>query len=113
MNQSRTVRLPIHVIKELNIYLRAAKKLTQELDHEASAEEIAEWVDKPIEDIRHIMSLAPDTTSIDTPVSQDGKKSLADVIPDEHNLDPAKLIQSSDLEDKLECWLKHLDDRHH
>lgn len=112
MNQSRTVRLPIHVIKELNVYLRAAKKLTQELDREASPEKIAELVDKPIEDIRHIMSLAPDTTSIDTPVSQDGKKSLADVIPDEHNLDPAKLIQSSDLEDKLDIWLNHLDDRH-
>lgn len=112
MNQSRTVRLPIHVIKELNIYLRAAKKLTQELDHEASAEEIAELVDKPIEDIRRVMNLAPDTTSIDTPVSPDSKKSLAETLPDEHNLDPAKLIQASDLEDKLDIWLKHLDDRH-
>ena len=112
MNQSRTVRLPIHVIKELNIYLRAAKKLTQELDHEASAEEIAELVDKPIEDIRHIMSLAPDTTSIDTPVSSDGKKSLAEIIPDDHNVDPAKLIQASDLEDQLDVWLTHLDERH-
>lgn len=112
MNQSRTVRLPIHIIKELNIYLRAAKKLTQDLDHDASAEEIAELVDKPIEDIRRIMSLAPDTTSMDAPISQDGKKSLGETIPDEYNLDPARLLQSSDLENKLDLWLNHLDDRH-
>jgi len=41
MNQTRTIRLPIHVVKELNLYLRAARELTQKLDHEPSAEEIA------------------------------------------------------------------------
>ena len=51
MNQSRTVRLPIHVIKELNIYLRAAKKLTQQLDHKPSTEEIAEVQDEGVEEI--------------------------------------------------------------
>jgi RNA polymerase nonessential primary-like sigma factor len=112
MNQSRTVRLPIHIIKELNIYLRAAKRLTQELDHEASPEEIAELIDKPIGDIRRIMNLAPDSTSIDAPLSHDGRKSLAEILPDENNLDPAKLIQASDLEDRLEEWLEKLDDRH-
>ncbi len=112
MNQSRTVRLPIHIIKELNIYLRAAKKLTQDLDHEPSPEEIAELIDKPIEDIRRIMSLAPDSTSIDAPLSHDGTKSLAEIIPDENNMDPARLIQAYDLEDKLEEWLNKLDKRH-
>lgn len=111
MNQSRTVRLPIHIIKELNIYLRAAKKLTQQLDHEATPEEIADLVDKPIQDIRRVMQFAPDSTSIDAPVTQDGRKSLSEVLPDENNLDPAKLVLGSDLEDKLEAWLVHLDDR--
>lgn len=111
MNQSRTVRLPIHIIKELNIYLRAAKKLTQASDHEATPEEVAEMVDKPIEAIRRIMSFAPDSTSIDAPVTQDGRKTLAEVLPDDNTLDPAKLVLSSDLEDKLETWLSHLDQR--
>ena len=48
MNQTRTIRLPIHVVKELNVYLRAARQLTQKLDHEPSAEEIAEMLDKPL-----------------------------------------------------------------
>jgi RNA polymerase nonessential primary-like sigma factor len=112
MNQSRTVRLPIHVIKELNIYLRAAKKLTQQLDHEATPEEVAELIDKPVEDIRRVMSLTPDSTSIDAPISQDGCQSLADTLPDQNNhWEPANLVLTSDLEDKLEEWLDHLDDR--
>src|SRR5476651_418608 len=54
MNQSRTVRLPIHVIKELNIYLRAGKKLATQLDHKPTPEEIAERIDKPGEEIREM-----------------------------------------------------------
>lgn len=47
MNQTRTIRLPIHVVKELNVYLRTARELTQKLDHEPTAEEIAESLDRP------------------------------------------------------------------
>lgn len=112
MNQSRTVRLPIHVIKELNIYLRAAKKLTQELDHKPSAEEIAELIDKPIDDIRRVMSLAPDTTSIDTPVMQDSQKTLVDTIADDNNVDPARMVQDLDMHGHIERWILQLDDRH-
>lgn len=112
MNQSRTVRLPIHVIKELNIYLRAAKKLAQELDHKPTPDEIANLIDKPIEDIRRVMDLAPGATSIDTPVSEDGAKSLVDTMTDENNVDPAKLIQDIDLQVHIERWLDQLDDRH-
>lgn len=112
MNQSRTVRLPIHVIKELNIYLRAAKKLTQQLDHEATPEEISELIDKPIEDIRYALTLVPDSTSIDSPVMQDSQKSLADILPDENNIDPARLIQDVDLRYHVEAWLEKLDERH-
>jgi RNA polymerase nonessential primary-like sigma factor len=56
MNQTRTIRLPIHVVKELNIYLRAARQLTHTLDHEPSPEEIAAQVDKPLEDIKRLFS---------------------------------------------------------
>lgn len=112
MNQSRTVRLPIHIIKELNIYLRAAKKLTQQLDHKPTSEEIAGLVDKPIDDIRRILDLAPGSTSIDTPISEDGQKSLVDTLADHNNSDPAQLIQDVDLHHHIERWLDRLDDRH-
>jgi len=111
MNQSRTVRLPIHVIKELNIYLRAGKKLSLELDHKATPEEIADRIDKPVTEIREILSLAPDTISIDTPIMQDSQKTLVDVISDEHNIDPMHLVQQEDLEIHITKWLHLLSDR--
>ena len=112
MKQSRTVRLPIHVIKALNIYLRAAKKLAQKLDHKPSPEEIANTVDKPIDDIRRLMDLAPAATSIDTPVSENGQKLLVDTLPDDNNADPARMVQDVDLHDHIERWLNQLDGRH-
>lgn len=112
MNQSRTVRLPIHVIKELNIYLRAAKKLTQELDHEPSAEEIATLIDKPIEDIRRMLKLVPDATSLDTPISSEGQRSIADILTDDNNIDPAQLVQEQDMYQHVHRWLDKLDERH-
>ena len=57
MNQTRTIRLPIHVVKELNLYLRAARELTQKLDHEPTAEEIADLLDRPVEDVKRMLGL--------------------------------------------------------
>ncbi|VAW74590.1 RNA polymerase sigma factor RpoS, partial [hydrothermal vent metagenome] len=57
MNQTRTIRLPIHVVKELNSYLHAARRLAQTLDHEPNAEEIAELLDKPMKDVKRLLKL--------------------------------------------------------
>lgn len=112
MNQSRTVRLPIHVIKELNIYLRAGKKLEQQLDHAASPEEIAELIDKPVEDIRRLLNLAPPATSLDSPIAQDGEKTLVDMLSDENAVDPSDLVETQDMGEHVERWLAQLDARH-
>jgi RNA polymerase nonessential primary-like sigma factor len=111
MNQSRTIRLPIHIVKELNIYLRAARQLSQKIDHEPTCEEIANLVDKPIEEIRHILDLSKDATSIDVPIMQDTEKSLVDIVPDENNLDPAELLADTDLQAHVEDWLDQLSDK--
>lgn len=111
MNQTRTVRLPIHVIKELNIYLRAAKKLSAKLDHKPTPEEIAELIDKPVEEIRAVLLLLPDAISIDTPIMSDGQKTLVDVIADESDVDPFSHVQREDMEVRMEKWLSALSDR--
>lgn len=113
MNQSRTVRLPIHVIKELNIYLRAGKELTKKLDHQATPEEIADMIDKPVEEIREALTLLPASISIDTPVVDDGKKTLVDVIADTHLVDPSDIVQREDFTIHLEKWLNALSEREH
>ncbi len=111
MNQTRTIRLPIHVVKEINIYLRAARHLAQTLDHEPSPEEIAEMLDKPIEDVKRMLGLNERVTSVDTPVGRDADKSLLDAIPDENNTDPVLLLQDDDVRGNIEKWLSMLSDK--
>jgi RNA polymerase nonessential primary-like sigma factor len=111
MNQTRTIRLPIHVVKEINIYLRAARHLAQSLDHEPSPEEIAQMLDKPIDDVKHMLGLNERVTSVDVPLGRDSDKTLVDTIPDDHNLDPSVLLQDEDVQGCLELWLNQLNDK--
>lgn len=108
MNQTRTIRLPIHVVKELNVYLRAARQLTQKLDHEPSPEEIAEMVDKPLEDVPKLLGLNDKVASVDTPIGFDETKSLLDTIADENSLNPAELLTKENLRQHIESLLDKL-----
>jgi len=108
MNQTRTIRLPIHVVKEINIYLRAARILAQTLDHEPTPEEVAEKLDKPVNDVKKMLGLNERVTSVDTPRTSDSEKSLLDTIPDEQNPDPSILLQDEDLIKHLHTWLSQL-----
>ncbi|QQD24966.1 RNA polymerase sigma factor RpoS [Venatoribacter cucullus] len=111
MNQTRTIRLPIHVVKELNVYLRAARELTQKLDHEPSAEEIAALLEKPVEDVKRMLKLNERVTSIDTPIGPSSDKSLLDTIADERINDPRVELQNQDIQDNLARWIEELPEK--
>jgi len=111
MNQGRTVRLPIHVVKEINVYNRAARKLSQELNHEATMEEIAACLDRDLDDVMRHMSYGERITSIDTPLRSDPDHSLMEMIPDENNHDPAQLVQGELALARIEDWLARLEPR--
>lgn len=111
MNQTRTIRLPIHVVKELNVYLRASRELAQKLDHEPSAEEIANLLEKPVEDVERMLGLNERVTSVDTPIGPSSEKTLVDTIPDQQESDPAELLQDKDLFDSINRWLGELPDK--
>ena len=111
MNQTRTIRLPIHVVKELNLYLRAARELTQKLDHEPTAEEIAQLVDKPVDDVKRMLGLNERVTSVDTPIGTSGDKSLLDTVADEGAQDPSDLLQENNMRNSIERWLDQLSDK--
>lgn len=111
MNQTRTIRLPIHVVKELNVYLRAARVLTQQLDHKPTPEEIADLLDKPVEDVKHMLSLNEHIASVDSPIGTgDSSKLLLDTIADQTNNDPESMLVNSNLNDNLDEWLNQLTD---
>ena len=111
MNQTRTIRLPIHVVKELNVYLRAARELTQKLDHEPSAEEIADMLDKPAADVKRMLGLNERVTSMDVPVGPDSDRSVVDTIADTHESDPSRLLQDSDIRESIAEWLDELPEK--
>ncbi|MEL7399017.1 MAG: RNA polymerase sigma factor RpoS [Pseudomonadota bacterium] len=111
MNQTRTIRLPIHVVKELNVYLRAARELTQKLDHEPTAEEIAELLEKPVDDVKRMLKLNERVTSVDTPLGPSSDKSILDTIADERVSDPSEELQSQDIHSNLDQWIEELPEK--
>ncbi|ALS99525.1 RNA polymerase sigma factor RpoS [Lacimicrobium alkaliphilum] len=108
MNQTRTIRLPIHVVKELNVYLRAARELAQKLDHEPTAEEIAAALERPVEDITKMLRLNERISSVDTPIGSDNDKALLDIIADEKGHGPEAELQDKDMKSSIIHWLHEL-----
>ena len=111
MNQTRTIRLPIHVVKELNVYLRAVRELTQRLDHEPTADDVAHLLGKPVSQVKRMLGLNERVASVDTPLGPDSDKSLLDTIPDTRVSDPAQLLQDSDIKDSIGTWLGELSEK--
>lgn len=111
MNQIRTIRLPIHVVKEINLYLRATRQLSQTQDHEPTHEEIAALLDKPVADVKRLLGLNEKVTSVDTPCGKDTEKPLIENIPDESTMDPVAAIQREDLAANIDLWLSKLNDK--
>ena len=111
MNQTRTIRLPIHVIKELNTYLRAARKLTQELNREATPEDVAKLLKKPVKDVEKMFKLADRVSSFDIPMGGEGERPMLDVIPDDSSADPSSILQDETVIKHLDSWLDELDEK--
>src|SRR5690606_20627452 len=111
MNQTRTIRLPIHVVKELNVYLRAARELTQKLDHEPSPEEIAHLLERPVGEVKRMLGLHERVTSVDVSLGPDTDKTLLETLTDERPTDPSELLLDDDLATRIDHWLSDLTEK--
>ena len=113
MNQTRTIRLPIHVVRELNMYLSAARELLKKQDHEPTYQEIADAVDRPVEDVKDMLQLNEHTVSLDTIVSGDNGagRPLLDAIADKHKTDPMDLLADDALTQNLEECMAELNEK--
>ncbi|WP_211236794.1 RNA polymerase sigma factor RpoS [Chitinimonas koreensis] len=111
MNQSRTIRLPVHVIKELNVYLRAQRHLEAQMGREPTMEEIAYQVDKPVEEVRRVMNLNERMASLDAPLDIDPMLSIGESIPDEQHDGPEMILQNAEIQRYVRDWLKQLNDK--
>lgn len=111
MNQTRTIRLPIHIIKEMNGYIKAQRFLAQKLDHDPRAEDIAEYMDKPVKTVIKMLKLNERVTSVDVQIGKDYDKPLLDSISDEAEQSPTDQLQEENIKDNITGWVYQLSDK--
>lgn len=110
MNQTRTIRLPVHVVKQINSYQKAARRLAQTLDHEPSAEEVAKNLDLPLKDVQNILGLSEQLSTVES-ASLDKDKMLQETVADDKQLDPSSVLQMEEVQACLHDWLGQLNDK--
>ena len=111
MNQSRTIRLPVHVIKELNIVLRALRHMETHCEKEPTTEDVAHLLGRPVEDVRRVLAYNERMASLDAPLDIDPMLSVGESIPDEYNLTPDLKLEHTKLELYVQKWLNQLNDK--
>ncbi|WP_390174001.1 RNA polymerase sigma factor RpoS [Robbsia andropogonis] len=119
MNQARTVRLPVHVIRELNQVLRAKRHLEKSAwaefpgeRREASVDDIAHLTGKSADEIADILALNEHTASLDAPLDLDPGSSLLDLLSDDQAHAPDTEVQNREVEVLTRNWLSRLSDKH-
>ena len=112
MNQTRTIRLPIHVVKELNVYLRASRELSQKLDHDPSHQEIADLLERPVEDVKKMLTMNERISSVDMPLTAEAEKSILETVADSSQTDPCLALQEDDLLTSMDRWIDELSVKH-
>ncbi len=111
-DQARTIRIPVHMVETINKLMRTARKLMQEIGREPTPEEIGERMEMEPEKVREILKIAQNTTSLETPVGDDGDDSvLGDFIPDDKQESPYDTTSREMLRENIEEVLQALSDR--
>jgi RNA polymerase nonessential primary-like sigma factor len=111
MNQSRTIRLPVHVVKELNQVLRTLRRLEMGGCGEATAQEIAVLLERSVDDVRHILTLNEHAASLDAPLDVDPNLSMGESLADERAEDPEAQIQNVEIKSLVHEWIDLLGEK--
>ncbi|HXY53539.1 MAG TPA: sigma-70 family RNA polymerase sigma factor [Nitrospirota bacterium] len=108
VNQTKIIRLPVHVAELVHRYTRAVRKLTQELGREPEMDEIALRMDANIDKIRSVSRLVRDILSLDALIGDSTEDTVGDMIPDAHALSPEHLSDEISRRNRIDMWLTHL-----
>lgn len=113
MNQSRTVRLPVHVVRELNKYKRASYELVQTLQHEPSLVEIAENSNSQLDEVSRVMNLNRPSASIDEPIGVNDLSTYTflDALENHQAENPMQITQQHEVSLQIKEWLDFLSDK--
>ena len=111
MNQSRTIRLPVHIVKQLNGFLRAQRDYVRETGQEAGSREIAKSTGSSRLDVERLMILNESLSSIDAPAAADSETAVVDMLSAETKQNPRNHVQASEMRARIECWLLQLSEK--
>jgi RNA polymerase nonessential primary-like sigma factor len=111
MRQTRTVQLPIYVVKELSVYLRALKHLSERMDHQPRARDVAEYLHQPVAVVERMLNLNERVTSLDSPTPPGSGRALGEAIGDLNQRPLPDLLQDEAVLLKLRGWLACLPER--
>ncbi|HET7061070.1 MAG TPA: RNA polymerase sigma factor RpoS [Nitrosospira sp.] len=111
MNQSRTIRLPVHVIKDLNIILQAARHLEAHTGKEPKADDVAHLLGRPVKEVQRMLSLNMSMMSLDAPLDVDPLLSMGDIMPDDNTPGPDLMLEQSEIKDRVQEWLHRLNEK--
>ncbi len=110
VNQSRTIRLPVHVADDINRLVKVSREMVQRLKRDPSLEEIAEAMDTDVSYVRRMMILLKKTYSIEHPMGDNNDYSLIDTIEDKNLVDPGSMIEDLDRFAHVQEWMDELSD---
>jgi RNA polymerase primary sigma factor len=110
-DQSRTIRIPVHMNESINKFLRASRELEKELDHTPTNDEIGRRMDIPVEKVQKLKTILRDPVSLETPVGRDGESALGDLIEDRSVGSPVDAINEGNVRDETAGILKILSPR--
>ncbi|GGM18957.1 RNA polymerase principal sigma factor HrdD [Micromonospora yangpuensis] len=109
--QERTVRLPVHLVEDVNRMRNVARQLTRELGGDPEPEQIATALGVTVERVNELVRWSQDTVSLDTPVGDDGDTNLGDLVADSDAPSPEEIVLTGLERQRIEGLLNHLDDR--
>jgi RNA polymerase sigma factor (sigma-70 family) len=109
--QERTVRLPVHLVEDVNRMRNVARQLTREFGSDPEPDQLAKAMDVPVDRVLELMRWSQDTVSLDTPVGDDGDTNLGDLVADSDEPSPEDVVLAALERQRIEGLLNHLDDR--
>ena len=108
VNQTRTIRLPVHIAEIVNSYLRATRQLTQSLGRDPSIDEIAKKMKVTVEKVRSISQVVRETYSLDMLIGDQEEDTLKDILQDSNALSPASFSDEIRRREHIDEWLQQL-----
>jgi len=110
-DQARTIRVPVHMIENINKWIRATRQLVQELGREPSPEETAKRLDMPVAQVRRIVKVAQQPVSLETPIGDGEDSRLGDFIQDYAGVSPADAMVLVNMKEQTARVLRTLSPR--